>query len=448
MQKESFDLTGKLAEFVVGTANKDIPPEIYEHAKVAFMDWLAVTMVGKDDPLVGKLIKYADIMGGYQQATILGHGVKKSVSQAALINGASSHALDFDDTLEIFVGHPSVTLFPSLLALSEWKEMAGTDFLAAYLVGIKVGATIGACGGVNHYLSGWHGTATFGRFTSAAGCAKLLGLNKQQTVYALGIAGTQASGLRKVFGTMCKPFHAGKASMDGLMSAMLAAEGFTSSESILEGPQGFFQVLNGKMDETVADTLGKTWEIENLAQKYHASCHATHSPIEGLLFIVDDQKLNPEDIKSIKINVSQLAIDAAGKIEPQSGLDGKFCIPYCVSNALLRGDTGAKAFTDEKVNDPLIREFMKKISIHMQKDCKMVESKIELETNSGNTYTKNVDILKDIPELETKKIKIKDKFTDLCSPVIGANKTKELLMAIDSLEEIDNLQTFTERFLS
>ena len=294
-------------------------------------------------------------------------------------------------------------------------------------------------------MSGWHGTSTYGHFASAAGCARLLGLNEQQAVYALGIAGTQAAGLRKVFGTMCKPFHAGKSSKDGLLAAMLADEGFTSAEDILEGEKGFIDVFNGKMNNNATDTLGKTWEVENLAQKYHASCHATHSPIEGVYSIMADQGLNIQDIKSIKVKASTLALDAAGKIEPKSGLDGKFCIPYCVANALLRGDTGANAFTDEKVNDPLVREYMRKISVHVQQDYKMVESKVEIELNSGEIYTKVVDILKDIPELGIKQSKIENKFVDLCSPGMGADKTSALINIINSLETIDNIQTLTKR---
>ena len=445
MQTKPLGLTRILARFIVDTDQSEISPDIIEHAKIALMDWIAVTHGGKDDPLVKKIIKYSDIMGGNEQATILGYGVKKTVSQAALINGAASHALDFDDTLEIFIGHPSVTLFPSLLALAEWKGLSGLELLTAYLIGLKTGAVIASCGGYNHYMSGWHGTSTYGHFASAAGCARLLGLNEQQAVYALGIAGTQAAGLRKVFGTMCKPFHAGKSSKDGLLAAMLADEGFTSAEDILEGEKGFIDVFNGKMNNNATDTLGKTWEVENLAQKYHASCHATHSPIEGVYSIMADQGLNIQDIKSIKVKASTLALDAAGKIEPKSGLDGKFCIPYCVANALLRGDTGANAFTDEKVNDPLVREYMRKISVHVQQDYKMVESKVEIELNSGEIYTKVVDILKDIPELGIKQSKIENKFVDLCSPGMGADKTSALINIINSLETIDNIQTLTKR---
>ena len=265
---ENPGLTRAIARFIVETDPSDIPIHIHEHAKVAFLDWFAVLMAGKDEPLVLKLIHYADLTGGNEQATVLGHGLRKNISQAALINGAMSHALDYDDTMTNFLGHPSVTLFPALVALSEWKEKKGIDFLTAYIIGLKAGAVIGACAGFEHYSAGWHGTSTIGRMASAAGCARLLGLDKQQTVYALGIAGTQASGLKRVFGTMCKPYHAGKASQVGLEAALLASDNFTSAEDILEGPDGFFHLLKGQVNEAAVASLGKTWETDKLAQKY------------------------------------------------------------------------------------------------------------------------------------------------------------------------------------
>ncbi len=448
MQDKPLGLTRVLARFVVETDTGDIPANIFEYAKIALMDWISVTLAGKDDPLVAKLIRYSDLMGGHEQATILGHGMKKSASHAALINGAASHALDYDDTLEIFVGHPSATLFPSILALSEWKQMSGNDLLTAYIIGIQVGATIGACGGAEHYTSGWHATSTLGHFASAAGCAKLMGLDEQQTVYALGIAGTQASGLRSAFGTMCKPFHAGMSSQAGLVAALLAGEGFTSAEDILEGRDGFLQVLNGKLNKDAASALGKKWETENIIQKYHASCHATHSPIEGALSVVKEEGLNPGDIKSIKILASQMALDVAAKTNIKTGLEGKFSISYCVANALLRGNTGMQAFTDEKANDPDVQEYMKKISVVCFPDFKMVEAKIEVETNLGQVYTRMVNIMKDVPTIETRKAKIKNKLIDLCSPILGDKKSEELSEAIISLEKTANMRTFVNQISS
>lgn len=445
MQEKTSPFTRTIASFVTATDAATIPQGAYEHAKVAFMDWLAVTMAGKDDPLVEKLIRYADLMGGNDQATILGHGIKKTVSQAALINGSASHALDYDDTLRTFLGHPSVTLFPGLLALAEWQEKSGAELLAAYLIGLKVGATVGAAAGLEHYKAGWHATSTIGYLASAGGCARLLGLNEQQTVHCLGIAGTQASGLKRVFGSMCKPFHAGRCSQGGIMAALLAREGFTSAEDILEGADGFFHVLRGSGNEKVLAGLGKAWEAENLAQKYHASCHATHSPIEAALEIVQREGIKPDRIKSLEVRSSQVSLGVAGKLVPNAGLEGKFSIPYCVSNAILRGTTGMQAFTDEKVNDPVVREFMSRITVSPDETMEALESKVTVHTDDGKAYTSFSDILEQIPDLETKKVKIRDKYSDLCGPVLGHAKTEELAQTILALEDLANVRDLTEQ---
>lgn len=443
MEEKPMEVTRTIARFITETDSSQIPAEVYNHAKVCFLDWLGVTLAGKDEPLVLKLIKYTGLMGGNEQASVLGHGIKRSVEHAALINGAASHALDYDDSLLPFQGHPSVTLFPSVLALSEWKGKSGSDFMTAYIIGLKAGSCVGLCAGMGHYMAGWHGTSTMGHLASAAASARVLGLDEQQTVFALGIAGTQASGLKRVFGTMCKPFHAGKSSMAGLMSALLAGEGFTSAEDILEGQHGFLQVLQGQMNIDVLGTLGKTWEIDNMAQKYHASCHATHSPIEAALEIVKKEGLNPDEIKSMKIYCSELAIDAAGKPAPSTGLEGKFSIAYCVANALLRGNTGMQAFTDEKVNDPAIKELCKKITVVTDKEFSELQARVEIETNSGQVFSGLSDVMKDVPPYDAKEVKIKAKFMDLCSPVIGESKAGELLEQIVSLEKVEDMKDLT-----
>jgi 2-methylcitrate dehydratase PrpD len=437
-------LTARLGSFIAGTDAKKIPDEAFEHAKVAFLDWVAVTLAGKDDPLVQKLIHYANTMGGNEQATILGHGMKKSISQAALINGSASHALDYDDTLASFLGHPSVTLFPSLLALGEWQEKSGEEFLAAYLIGLQVGITVAQCAGMEHYMAGWHGTSTIGHLASAAGCAWLLGLDAKHSAYALGLGATQSSGLKRVFGTMCKPFHAGRSSQAGLMSALLAQQGFTSAEDVLEGPHGFFQVLQGNGNEEPAARLGKEWGVEDLSQKYHASCHATHSPLEATLAIVEKEKVPLEEIETIHVQSSQLALDAAGKKEASTGLEGKFCIPYCVANALVTGQTGTQAFTDEKVRDPGVRGLMEKITVVLDPEMKTLESRVEMKTKGGKAYSAFSDVLQEIPPLEIKRERVKSKYFDLCGPVIGPEKTGELADRILGLEKISNVRPFAE----
>ncbi|MBN2298430.1 MAG: MmgE/PrpD family protein [Deltaproteobacteria bacterium] len=440
--KEGF--TRKLARFIVNTDADMIPQWAFDHARTAFMDWIAVTLGGTDDPLVNKLITYADMMGGNLQATIIGRHRKTDVSHAALINGSASHVLDYDDTLVSFLGHPSVTLFPALLALSELHGSSGHAFLSAYLIGLQAGGTIGACAGLDHYMAGWHATSTLGHLASAAACSRLMSLDEQQTIHALGIAGTQSSGLKRVFGTMCKPFHAGRSSQAGLIAALLAREGFTSAEDILEGPQGFFHVLKGAVNDDVVSLLGLGWDVQNLSQKYHASCHATHSPMEAAMELASRHAIAPERISRIIVHSSQMALDAAGKERPRTGMEGKFSISYCVANALLMGETGTKAFTDEKVNASEIQEFMKKIAVEFDPEMKALESRVEIETLQGETYSGFSDILQNIPSFDIKQERVRSKFMDLCEPGLGMAATLSLEDAIGHLVEIKDMKQITQ----
>ena len=438
-EEEKPAMTEKLANFIVRTETQHIPTEMFEHAKIAFMDWLSVCIAGKDDPLVKKLISYTDMMGGHGQSTVICDGSQRNVSDTALINGATSHALDFDDTLVSFLGHPSVTVFPSVLAMCEWKQLSGRELLTAYLIGIQTGGTIGACASLDHYMAGWHATSTLGHFASAAACARLLKLDTEKTQYALGIAGTQSSGLKRVFGTMCKPFHAGRSAQAGLFSALMAENGFTSAKDILEGPHGFFEAFKGNVNPTILSFLGLGWDVVNLSQKYHASCHATHSPIEASLEIVKTHHLSLKNIQSIMVRSSQLAIDAAGNTAPKTGLEGKFSIPYCIANALIHGETGMQAFTDERVCASSIQALMKKISLELDEKKTGLEATVSIQTKDFQEYSADSDILQQTPPFDIKKARVQSKFNDLCAPVIGEKTTIAIAKDIDRLEDMNNM---------
>jgi 2-methylcitrate dehydratase PrpD len=246
---------------------------------------------------------------------------------------------------------------------------------------------------------------------------------------------------------MCKPFHAGRSSQSGLLAALLAEKNFTSAEDIFEGPQGFFEALKGKVNEDVVSMLGLGWDIQNLNQKYHASCHATHSPLEAALSIIKKENIELNAIKSITIHASTLSLSAAGKTEPASGLEGKFCIPYCVANALLREETGMKAFTDEKVNDPAVRAIMKKINVINDPKMQALESLVEVETNNGKSFQAFSDILQQIPSLEVKKERVASKFLDLCEPILGEKKSLALKKKIETMDKLRNMKSMTRILL-
>ncbi len=411
-----------------------------EHAKLALLDWTGVTVAGSNEPLAQKLLKYSEFLGGNKQSSVLGHRMKMSVTQAALVNGSSSHAHDFDDSHGVFRGHPSASIFASLFALAELENKSGEDFLTAYIIGLHSALAVAECNGEEIYMKGLHNTSVLGIIASAAASARLLGLNEEQTLNALGIATTQAFGLKCSFGTMCKPFHAGHAAEGAVTAVLLARDGFTGAHDILEGPNGLFEAMGGTANEDALANLGKKWGIKQLAVKYHASCHWTHSPIEAGLAIQRDNSLRYQDIESIEIVVSEIALKTADIQQPETGLQGKFSIPYCAVNALVTGKTGIDAFTNDAVANPEIKALISKTTVRITEELGSVfAASAIIKTKDGKTYTAEIDVMKEFPGVSEKAVKVKQKFNDIIIPILGKEKTSAVTNAILALEDMDNI---------
>lgn len=267
------ELTRKLAEFIQDTRFDDIPPEVIEKSKHSLLDWIGCTLGGIEDDASKLIIDYVSEAGGKEQATVIGANLKTDVAHAALANGVISHALDFDDYHGETVIHGTAACFPAVLAVAESKRLNGRDLLTAFILGFDVSIRIGLGLGSYHYERGWHSTSTSGIFGATAGVAKLLRLDADQIINAFGICGTQSSGLRQVFGTMSKPFNAGKPSMNGVMSAFLAEKGFTSSREMIEGELGLLDVLTENPDEEVVlKGLGSKYYLSEVSFKPYPSC--------------------------------------------------------------------------------------------------------------------------------------------------------------------------------
>ncbi|MDP1534322.1 MAG: MmgE/PrpD family protein, partial [Rubrivivax sp.] len=268
------------------------------------LDWIAVTLSGAQEPLTHMLAEEAREQGGFQQATVVGHGFATSCRQAALVNGAASHALDYDDVNMAFTGHPTVVLVPALLARAEASGASGADFMTAFVAGYETMCRIGAALSPGHYTSGFHATGTIGTFGAAAACARLMQLDADDTAVAIGIAASQASGLKAMFGTMCKPLHAGKASADGMMAAQLAARGFTSRSDAIEAVQGFAATHGPDFDPGAAlQRPANGLHLRNNLFKYHAACYGTHAAIEATRQLREQHKLSATDVTRIVVRV-------------------------------------------------------------------------------------------------------------------------------------------------
>ena len=354
--------TETISKWIVNTTYEDIPPDAIRVANESCFDLLGVILAGSTEP-VGEIIQqYVTDLGGAPVATVLASGLRSSQQNAALANGTMGHALDYDDFGGF--GHPTVAIFPALLALSETTGASGKDLIEAYVIGCEIGMAIQHTTKYNQMQKGFHSTAVIGRLASAAACAKLLKLDEKQTTTALGIAGSMSSGLIHNFGTMTKPLHAGLTCRDGVMAAQLAQRGLSSGDQIIEHPFGFAATVIGEgtydLDE-MAENLGKPYRIQDaLIIKKYPCCGGNHAMLDSLFSLMREHNFTYEDVASAEVDQSYYSVVMLYQ-EPEDSLKGKFSAKYNVAAALIDGEIGIETFRDQKIADETVQETMGKV---------------------------------------------------------------------------------------
>ncbi|MFB0561128.1 MAG: MmgE/PrpD family protein, partial [Candidatus Lokiarchaeia archaeon] len=249
-------LQEKMSEFVNKIEYRDLPEEAIMVAKQSLLDYFGVTLAGSVAPIGGIIKSYLEELGSVGPSTVVGLGLKTSCPNAAFANGVLGHALDFDDSNPSLLGHPSVPVAPSVLAIAEYTEASGEELLTAYSVGVEIECKLGVVVNPAHMSKGWHCTSTLGAFGATASAVKLLDLDVEQMMYAFGIAASESAGIRANFGTMTKPFHAGRAAENGIVAAMLAKRGFTSNKNAIDDEFGYLKVTTGEYNTEPIENLG------------------------------------------------------------------------------------------------------------------------------------------------------------------------------------------------
>lgn len=435
--KTEFPITSSLAESGVQYRFERLPSEAVTVAKQCFLDWVGVALGGSGEPATEILLEEARAAGGETGDTTVIGGDRVPTYWAALINGTASHALDFDDVHAAMGGHPSVPIFPALLAQAEAQGLTGREFIAAFVAGLETQCRIGALVMPGHYQAGWHTTATLGTFGAAAACSHSLGLNAKEWRHALGIAGTSASGLKSMFGTMCKPLHAGKAAASGLMAARLAARGFESNPDVLETKQGFFSTHAASLREAeVLEGPPIQHHIRGVLFKYHAACFFTHASIKGLMELREEHGLSPEHVGSALLRVPPNHLSACNILEPTTPLEGKFSLKFTAALALSGSDVGESAFTHGSVRDSALAAIRDRVSVEPADHFANNHScEVVVTLQDGTVLTREVDV--EMPEEDLKRQweRLKGKFDTLSSPVLGKEKAGRLMRMITALEE-------------
>jgi 2-methylcitrate dehydratase PrpD len=284
---------------------------------------------------------------------------------AALINGTAAHALDYDDVAQR--GHPSAVLVPAILAEAQALGASGKDMMVAYAAGYETWAELVARDPDQHHEKGWHPTGIFGAIGSAAACASLRKLSADQAAHAIALGASQSAGVMANFGTMSKPFHAGRSAQAGVMVARLAANGFTGSPDALEHRQGFLSAVSpkGRVDFETPVSAGKNWRIlkEKLAIKKYPLCYCTHRALDAVLDLVKTNPVDADKITSVTVSTSPHFMSILRNHSPQTALEGKFSMEFAIACALVSGRAGLAQLTDEFVTSPQVQGLMKRVQL-------------------------------------------------------------------------------------
>jgi len=433
----------ELAVFSAALEFQQLPPDVVEKTKIFFLDWLGSAVNGADAAPTKMALEVAEELKGKEESTAVADMSRNSCLMAALVNGISSHVVEMDDGHRKGIYHPGAPVFSAILPLAEKLDLSGKRFIEAAVVGYEIGVRSAVAVGKSHYRY-WHTTGTCGTFAAAAGASKLLSLDKSQTTWAIGNAGTQASGLWEFLtdNAMSKQLHPAKAAVNGLLAAFLAQKGFTGPASIYEGEKGFFRATSTdfNLDAAAAGLGGGRYAIEECSIKKHASCGHTHSAVDAVLELVTEHGIAPEAIDRVDVRLYDQAMDLLEKVKPTTPFFAKFCLPFCIATAAVYRQVGLEAFTEERLGDPAVLGMMDRITLRRdpaltplfpEKFCAVVS----LRTKAGESLTTRVEDPKGTPENPMSPREITEKYRTMTSKQLGAaaETVLERVMRIENL---------------
>ncbi len=440
-------ISDHLSKFVARTTFESLPPEAVVQAKRAILDTLGVALAGCHEEGPSILADQTRTKGGAPEAALLGWPHRAPAADAALVNGTSTHALDFDDVNVSMRGHPSAPLLPSGLAVAEMTGNTGAELLLAFTLGMEVETKLGRMMGGRHYTLGWHATSTLGTIGATAVCAKLMGLDDDRTRTALGIAASMASGIRANFGTMTKPLHVGLAARNGVQAAALVAAGFTASDHAMDADDGFVAAFLGdpQQRELLLDGLGQPYDIVSpgIAQKLYPCCYATHRTVDAAIEMASG--IDAAEITSVSIHVSRGTLMPLIDHRPRTGLEGKFSLPYCTAAALLDGDVRMSSFTDETVGRPQVSHLLDVTEVIEDREAQSNPlagwSELRVALADGGDRSIRVDIPKGDPRRPLTWDDLAAKFRDCSAPYLGPSEADRIIDAVERLDDLDDVRS-------
>lgn len=419
-----------LAQFLADTAFAALPQAALQAGKRGILDCLGTAIGGAHCQAANIAMDLMSEAGGNSDVTLLARSQKTSLLDAALYNATAAHALDFDDTLS------SPTAIVGL-ALAEQRRLSGRELVRSYVLGFEVASRITHAIGGWENARGWHMMGVAGVFGAATAASLLLKLNPQQIVNALGLAATQASGLVAMHGFLAKPFHSGKAAVNGIFAAQLASRGCTTGPA-LEGPLSVSQAMGGTPTPDLAQNLGNPYHILANRLKPFPCGRLGHAAIEAALKARAAQHLTPEELISAKVHVEPRAQYLMGKSEPEKGTESMFSIAHGVAAALLYGKAGPVQFSDDAVRDPQLKALRRRIEVIPDPQRAAGQAKIIVQTQHRGLVTAEVPIQKGYADNPLTDDDVREKFLTLAEPALGANRARRAVEFVYRMETLDD----------
>jgi 2-methylcitrate dehydratase PrpD len=438
------EATATLARWIATTTYDNIPAAAIEQAKKSILDLIGTATYGTTSQLGKIMLEFTREQGGNPQARVIGTNIRTASTQAAFAIGTAAHSEDFDD-LGGCGGHPAAVLTPTVLTLADELHLSGRDVLTAWVVGYELGTRLSAN---THTDRDWHPTAIYGTMAAAAAASNLLKLDPEQTRMALGIAGSEAAGLRRNFGTMTKPFHPGQASRNGIIAAKLAAKGFTSDPDIIEGRQGYADNFGGDKCNIPAMTkfLGKVWylELEGTRIKPWPCCGGNHQTLSNLLPFAKEKRIHAEDVESVEhIGPNIPCTGALLRTEVRQGLEGKFSLAYNISAALIDGKVDYDTFSDKRAARGDLQKFMKRVRLVRNDDIALrrphiadgnPQARLRITMKDGTVHEFVMGVAKHLTGDA-----VVDKFRMNTEAILGKEKAAAAIGLVQRLEKVDDV---------
>lgn len=422
-------VTQILATFIATHPSRGWSDAVDHEAHRTFMNWLGCAVGAARHEAADAALAAIHMLQPPAQACVLGRNERVDMASAALLNGITSHTFDYDDTHLKTIIHPAGPVASAVLAMAEHLGNSGREVIDALVIGIDVSCRVGNAMYPDHYDRGWHITGSTGTLGAAAACARLLKLDVQQTAMALGIAASQPIGMREQFGTMTKPFHPGGAARAGLMSALLASQGFTASRKALEAPRGMMQTISAKNDwNEVTHALGQRFEISFNSYKPFACGIVIHPSIDACTQL-RNQGVTPNQVERIELKVHSLVLELTGKKEPEDGLQAKFSVYHGCAAGLTFGCAAESEFSDAVVTRADMVDLRRKVVATVDDAIDEASADVTAVLMDGRRIHVFVEHALGSLKNPMTDGQLEAKFHGLSDPVLGSGRTSALISA-------------------